>query len=126
MSNVVEVVKDEAVDSENVDGYVDILNGIIVDCFKYGAYRQGRRNTIAVDFTVAAHMCGFDPLTELRLFWKHGLINDINDDEDSESRVERVMEYDRDFCWEWMIDPDDFVELAEEHTSDMPLKYVLV
>lgn len=105
-------------DKKEVNDYVDLMNGISWKC-QNGGYEQGWRNTIMVDFTVATFMLGLDPIEMLELFDGNGMICEFMDDEHPSDRVHRVMSYDKDFSWEWMISPGDFVIIGQMHANDL-------
>lgn len=110
---------DEALcDKGDAKAYVELLNGISWTC-QNGGYRQGSRNTIAVDLTVAAYELGLDPFDMLEWFGNHGLILDDMDDEYPKARVNNVMRYAADFSWSWMIDPGQFVVDGVLHVSEL-------
>lgn len=108
-----------------IDEYVDLLNGIAYACQRFDEYSEGNRNTIAVDLTVACYMLGLvDVLRILDMFVKASLIDPARDDEDPESRVYRVLEYRYKFDWDWMIDPEQYLNIAKTYKdTDGLLRY---
>ena len=127
---IIDVSIDEVLcDEADVQGYVDVLNGIAWDCHSNHGYSQGFRNTVAVDLTVASYMLGFDPLRVLEELQKAGIIKDSNDDfgESPEHRVSVVSDYCDRFDWDYMIDPDMYVALcAIMRISECPVVFRLI
>ena len=108
-----EVVKsDVRCDESEIDQYVNVMNGIVAHLMNEG-YNQGYRNEIAVNFTVASWMLGFDPEELMQEFVDVDLVDPAMDDDDPSDRVRRIMGYENSFCWDWMIDPGDWVNTAE-------------
>lgn len=124
---VIEIAKDECLcDEIDVKYYVDVLNGIAFTCASEGEFRAGNRNTIAVDLAVASHMLGLDANDVLEKLVKAGVINPCDDDEDTYRRVEKVLDYNSQFEWEYMIDPNYYVEKARARpisVSKMPVSF---
>lgn len=115
----------EGVIKDIVKAYTDVLNGVSWAC-QNGGYEQGRRNTIAVNLTVAAFMLGFDPIDVLMWFMDHGLILDDMDDQSPKVRVETVMDYANRFSWSWMIDPGEYEYKGVRHADELTeLKFVI-
>lgn len=114
-------------DDEDIKGYLDVLNGIAYDCWHNHGFEQGWRNTIAVDLTVAAYELGLDPKKVLDEMVKENVICLFDDDEDTYVRISTVMDYKGRFSWSWMIDPDIYQGIGEEHTFDerMPVRFEL-
>lgn len=107
-----------------IDEYVDLLNGIAYACNRYDEYSEGNRNTVAVDLTVACYMLGLDALKILDMFVKAELIDPAWDDEDPEGRVYRVLEYRYKFDWDWMIDPEQYLNTPKTYEdTDGLIKY---
>ena len=107
-----------------IDEYVDLLNGIAYACQRYDEYSEGSRNTVAVDLTVACYMLGLDALQILDMFVKASLIDPARDDQDPEGRVYRVLDYRYKFDWDWMIDPEQYLNIAKVYKDrDDSLKY---
>jgi hypothetical protein len=123
---VIEIPRDKVlVDEDSVDEYVDMLNGIVRWC-REGGWTQGYRNTVAVDLTVGCVMLGLDPMEVLDKLVYADVIRSGEDDEDTATRIERVLNYQALFDWEWMIDPEMFVEEACEKGMDgMPIEFRL-
>lgn len=110
-------------DESEMQSYVDLMNGLVIACHD-GDYREGNRNAIAVDLTVGATMLGFDPVEVMDEFVKAGLIDPLADDEAPRERVIRVQNYERDFDWMWMIDPDEYADIVKERRVDgMPITF---
>lgn len=108
--------------------YADVLNGIIYDCWKDHGFQRGWRNTIAVDLTVAAHTIGFDPEDVLMKLVDKGVIDLDDDDEDTYQRVKTVLDYKRNFSFDYMIDWDIFKDIWYEHrheAENMPVIFVV-
>lgn len=126
---VIEITKDGCLcDEENMQDYVDILNGIVYECYEHLGFEHGTRNTIAVDLTVAAHMLGLDATKVLDWLVEEDVINPCDDDEDTYRRVETVLDYKHRFSWNYMIDPSHYVFVAREHANDikdMPVQFVI-
>ncbi len=108
-----------------IDEYVDLLNGIAYACQRYDEYSQGNRNTVAVDLTVACYMLGLvDVQRILDMFIKASLIDPARDDENPETRVYRVLEYRYRFDWDWMIDPEQYLNVPKIYKDiDGLIKY---
>lgn len=125
---VIEIAKDECLcDEDDVQDYVDVLNGIVYECV-HDNFREGYRNQVAVDLTVAADMLGLDANDVLNKLFKESVINPLDDDEDTCRRVETVLDYRRRFDWEYMIDPEHYVAVARAHADDikvMPVQFII-
>lgn len=114
----IHVTKDEAlVDEDSLQDYVDLLNGIVYDCSQ-GGYCEGNRNEIAVCLTVGAYSLGLDPLDVLDKLIKENVIDPRNDDEDPATRVRTIMDYERRFDWDWMLNPDYYAGLGGKMLTD--------
>lgn len=112
-------------DTEAKD-YVDVLNGIVHDCYRNHGFREGNRNNIIVDMTVAAYMLGLDATDVLYRFAECGILDPSEDDEDTYDRVKTVLEYTAFFNWDWMIDPDGWVTLAQDYAGeDNPILFTI-
>jgi len=124
---VIEIPRDEVlIDEDSVGEYVDMLNGIVQWC-RGGGWTHGYRNTVAVDLTVGCVMLGLDPLEVLDKLVYADVIRSGEDDEDTAERIKKVMDYQALFDWEWMINPEMFVEEACEYgTKGMPIEFRLV
>lgn len=107
-----------------IDEYVDLLNGIAYACQMYDEYSQGSRNTVAVDLTVACYMLGLDAQQISDLFIKASLINPARDDEDPETRIDRVLNYRYKFDWDWMIDPEQYLNVMTCKDVNGSIRYV--
>lgn len=106
--------------------YVDVLNGIVHDCYRNHAFQEGNRNNVIVDMTVAAYMLGLDATDVLDKFVEHGILDPSEDDEDTYDRVKTVLEYTMFFNWDWMIDPDGCVTLAQDYKGeDNPVTFTI-
>lgn len=121
------IVADELVCGEtDAADYVAVLNGIVHDCYRNHAFREGNRNNIIVDMTVAAYMLGLSAIDVLDKFAEHGILDLSEDDEDTYDRVSTVLLYDNDFCWSWMINPDGWVALAQDYAGeDNPVLFTI-
>lgn len=127
---VIEIARDKILaDEDSVQDYVDLLNGIVWECANNFGFDRGKRNTIAVDLTVAAYMLGLDPIGVLDKLIDRKVIHPSDDDEDTHVRVQTVMDYSRRFSWEWMIDPDMYVYVARINAiadnGIMPVRFKL-
>jgi len=121
------IVADELVcqDTE-AESYVAVLNGIVHDCYRNHAFQEGNRNNVIVDLTVAAYMLGLGVFDVLDKLVQNGVIDPDDDDEDPYDRAETVLLYDKSFSWDWMIDPDGWVTLAQEHAGeDNPVLFTI-
>lgn len=125
---VIEITKDECLcDKDDVQDYVDVLNGIVYDC-RHGGFSVGYRNQVAVDLAVASYMLGLDANDMLNKLIEESVINPLVDDEDTSRRVETVLDYHRRFDWEYMIDPEHYVDMARAHADDikvMPVQFII-
>jgi hypothetical protein len=120
---VIEIAKDECLcDEDSIQDYVDVLNGIVCSCV-YGNFREGYRNKVAVDLTVAAYMLGLDANDVLNKLIEESIINPLVDDEDTKRRVETVLDYHRHFHWSYMIDPEDYIHVAYNHHGKLPVEF---
>lgn len=126
----IEVKADKVRDFDNVHNYLNLMNGIVLACHKYGEYQEGRRNQVAVDFTVGCYMLGLNPLAILGTFIEKDLINPSNDDEDTYVRIDRVLDYTERFNWDWMIEPEAYVygasKINGEVLQELPVLFELV
>lgn len=121
----IKIARDEVLTEEEQD-YVDILNGIVYDCYQQDGFTEGCRNQIAVDLTVAAHMLGLDPMLLLRKLVDAKVIDPTKDDEDTFERVSRVMLYSDRFGWDYMIDPEAYLAASMENDgTKVPVTFVL-
>lgn len=113
---------------DEVQDYIDLLNGISKFCSGEG-YNEGYRNEIIVNLTVGTYMLGLDPDDVLTDFNTTDLIDCSDDDEDPYTRMERVLGYTRRFCWDWMIEADwwrNFGAAArEDSTCYLPVRFEL-
>lgn len=96
---------DALVDEDSIQDYIDILNSIAWFLEQDG-YKEGWRNEIAVNLTVASYMLGLDPHDVLKELMSSNLIKDGDDDEDTVKRIDIVLDYKDRFEWGWMIDAD--------------------
>ena len=121
----IEIALDETLflikEREIVQSYVDVLNGLSYHC-QAGGWKQGYRNEIAVNLTVAAYLLGLDAIDTLNEFVKAGIIDPSTDDQSTEGRVETVLLYDRDFDWNWMIDAPFWQSLGKDYGKSDDLK----
>ena len=72
-------------------------------------------------------MVGLNAYDVMEVFVRNDLINPNEDDEDTWTRVERVMDYKHRFCWNWLISPEEYVDKAKD--PDVPggsVEFVLV
>lgn len=121
------IVADELVCEEtNAADYVDVLNGIVHDCYRNHAFQEGNRNNIIVDMTVAAYMLGLSAMDVLDKFSEHGILDVTEDDEDTYDRIKTVLDYQDSFSWDWMIDPDGWVTLAglQRRRQSCPVRHL--
>lgn len=108
------------------ESYVNVLNGIVHDCYRNHGFQEGNRNNVIVDMTVAAYMLGLDATEVLDKFVGHGVLDISEDDEDTYDRVKTVLEYTRHFDWDWMIDPDGWVDMARDYEGeDNPVLFAI-
>jgi hypothetical protein len=127
MDRIIIDPKKALVDEDSVQDYIDVLNGIARYCTD-GGYREGTRNEIAVNLTVASHELGMDAIEILRLFMNHGLIDKSKDDESTEGRVNRVLWYTKNFSWDYMLDPGFYCGVGTEEDErhlNCPLVFVV-
>lgn len=98
---------------DDIDQYLAVLNGIVVDCMESG-YRFGYRNQIMVNLVVSSYELGLDPTSVLREFMHNNLIDERMDDERPIDRLGRIMNYTDRFCWEWMVEPEMHVDYDQK------------
>lgn len=113
---------------EEVDDYINMMNGIALHCEMREGYSRGWRNEKAVDLTVGSYMLGLEPIEVLDKFREAKLIKDENDDENPADRVWTVYNYKYAFSWLWMIDPEFYMRFAELYQEDLDepkLKFVV-
>lgn len=125
----IKVSKEKVIDVDSAPDYISMMNGIAYACHEYAEYQEGFRNTIAVDLTVGSYMLGLDPFDVLNTFIKYGLIDPLMDDEAPIDRVRRVLLYDYNFDWDWMINPDSYVALFVKFNpqeKEIPVTFKLV
>lgn len=121
--------KDEEVDPGIAQLYVDVLNGLARACDWIGEFREGHRNTVALDLTVSSYMLGLDPIRVLDKFVELKLIDPEDDDEDTYGRVYKAKEYWSAFDKDYMIDADTYARYASyasEEDEDTKLFFKLV
>lgn len=123
----IRVSRDEAICGDDmVQDYVDLLNGIVFDCINHFAYSEGTRNEVAVDLTVASYMLGLDPEDTMRTLIKEHIIDPKDDDEDPMQRVRTVMDYADRFDWDWMLNPQYYVDRGiESRVLGLPIEFML-
>lgn len=119
-SKIILIPKDKA------QQYVDVLNGIVSDCYYNGGFSEGYRNTIAVDLTVCCVMLELDPIKTLDKLVLAKVIEPDRDDENTWTRVHVVSTYHRRFSWDWMIDPEIYKDIGIDYrTVKLPVRFVL-
>lgn len=119
----IEIVKDECLCNEDdIQDYIDVLNGIVCECVR-GNFKEGYRNQVAVDLTVAAYMLGLDAELVLHELIVERVINPLDDDEDTLRRVETVLDYSHRFAWGYMIDPETYTHAANDWSSKLPVEF---
>jgi hypothetical protein len=104
-------------DEDEIDQYLAVLNGIVVDCMESG-YRLGYRNMIMVNLVVSSYELGLEPETVLNEFKRNVLIDDRMDDERPIDRLNKIMKYTDSFCWEWMIEPEAHVDYDQKGNAN--------
>lgn len=113
-------------DQKDARDYADVLNGISWDCQERHGFSVGYRNKVIVDLTVAAYRLALDPETVLDKMVERDVINPAADDEDTYNRLRTVLCYDESFCWDWMIDPDDYLELGRNcHKEKLLVRFTV-
>lgn len=127
MAEVIEIKREsvELVPKDKAQDYVDVLNGIVYDCYINCNFWQGYRNTVAVDLAVCCDLLGLDWEETLDKLVVEKVIDPNDDDEDTYKRVERVMDYSHSFDWDYMIDPERYVNLAKDEDDRVPIRFVL-
>ena len=105
------------VSGDDLVDYVDLMNGISYQC-ENNMFMRGYRNEIAVNLAVGSHMLGLEPMKVLDELTGMGVIDVGNDDEDTYDRVRRVLDYDRSFNWDYMIDPDYYANRGKDVEHD--------
>lgn len=127
--NIIAKVEDIRCELAEADDYLKVLNGIVVCLHRYG-YEEGARNQTIVDLTMCAYMLGLDARMVL-----DSLVNDVrlidpaDDDEDPYDRMYRVLDYTYAFDWDWLIEPDDYLTLADADDGAYgkpPLRFVIM
>lgn len=113
-------------DPEEAQDYLNVINGIIWDCWNNDGFEPGWRNSIAVDLSVSCHMLGLDAIDVLDALIKAKIIDPVKDDEDTHKRVQTCFDYERRFSWDWMIDADIYKDMGEEHQLQWDLMGVNV
>lgn len=88
--------------------YINVLNGLIVDCARNKGYKEGYRNEMILDMTVSSYMLGIDPEGVLECFMHDGLITNGMDDEQPTDRMSKMLDYKSRFDWDYMLDPDSY------------------
>lgn len=127
MAIVIDIVG-EKLDCGTTEGqdYADVLNGIVWDCVKNHGFKRGWRNTIAVDLTVCSEMLGLDAVEVLNKLVFNDVIDPRDDDEGIGDRVKTVLDYKNRFSWDWMLDPDVYMDMARDHAhqlDDLPIVF---
>ena len=95
-------------------------------CTHDDGFREGYRNTMIVDLTVSCSMLGIDELYVLRALNRASAIDYRDDDEDTEHRMSRVLEYQRSFDYDYMIDPDYYRDLGKQHSGSSSLPVLVI
>lgn len=127
MTEVIEIKRESVllVPQHKVQDYVDVLNGIVYDCYINCNFWQGHRNTVAVDLAVCCDLLGLGWEKTLDKLVVEKVIDPNDDDEDTYKRVERVMDYSNRFGWDYMIDPERYVGFSKMEDSRVPIRFVL-
>lgn len=114
------------VEKENMQGVVDMLNGLALACYWEDEFQEGWRNKVIVNLIAGSSLVGLDPLEVFSIFVENDFINPSADDEDTYKRVDKVMDYSRRFCWDWLISPDEYVDKAhDENIPGCPIEFVI-
>lgn len=104
---VVSIITDDVLLSkEEIDDLVSVLNGIVNACFWGHIFIPGNRNEIILNMTVSSWLLDLDPIDVLEMFIKHGVIDIEKDDENTRTRVYRMLDYTEKFSWDYMLDPE--------------------
>ena len=115
------------VKDRDLQGVVDMLNGLALACDRYNEFQEGWRNKVIVDLVAGSTMVGLDAYDVFEVFVRNDLIDPREDDEDTYDRINRVMNYHRRFDWNWLISPEDYVDVAKNpDIPEGPVKFVLV
>ncbi len=125
-------IHDIRCDEDSAQDYINVLNGLIVDCARYGGYKEGYRNEMILDMTVSSYMLGLNPEEVLvECFMHDGLITNGMDDEQPTDRLSKMLDYEDRFDWNYMLDPDSYQafgmtidNIPEENI--IPFKFQLV
>lgn len=129
MTKIIEVERDKVLPKaiDDCQGYIDVLNGIVFDCFVGCNYWRGHRNTVAVDTVVSCYMLGMQYEDILDMLIEEDVVSPSDDDEDTYHRFGKVYDYKDGFCWDYMIDPTYYIDIAHEHKDDerAPILFVL-
>ena len=107
-------VSAKLVKDENMQGVVDMLNGIAYACYWEDEFQEGWRNKVIVDLVAGSVMVGLDPVDVVEAFIRNDLIDPRTDDESTWERVDKVLRYTRRYCWDWLISPEDYVDKAKD------------
>lgn len=127
MAEKIQVSK-KLVEDENMQGIVDMLNGLAYACYWEGEFQEGWRNKVIVDLVAGSVMVGLDPVDVIKAFIDNDLIDPRTDDESTWERVDKVLRYTRRYCWDWLISPEDYVDRAKDPNAQegCPVEFVLV
>lgn len=85
---------DESIyDVEEIEQARKVLDNILYAIVNDGAYKEGNRNNIAVDMTIACEVLGVDASDVMNELVENGTVLYYEDDGNAVARVEKVMQY---------------------------------
>lgn len=103
---------------EEQDKALAILNGVIIAMNNDGfGWMEGWRNTMAVDFTIAAEILGQDAERLFNVYFDPGLSNESR--YDAIERIRTVASYNyanNNDSFDMMLDPDEWIRWSQNGT----------
>ena len=102
-SATIEVLHDQALSDDDAASLIDILNGLVYLCAHHNWFSPGHRNEVILNITVSAWMLGLNPENTLDEFVSINIIDPHKDDEDTFTRMRRMLNYTDRFSFDYMM-----------------------
>ena len=114
-------IHDIRCDENDAPYYINVLNGLVVDCVRNKGYKEGYRNEMILDMTVSSSILGLNPEEVLvECFMHDGLITNGMDDEQPTDRLSKMLDYEDRFDWDYTLDPDTYYTFGTTIDDDVP------